>query len=113
MPDTQSAAPLAMPVAMKELEDALMRLEEKLGTRLQDVKARLGAFEEVTISSAHLRREVSDLKKQLAAQSASGAKAEQQIDAALAQINIALGAAGSASDSVSDGAPDETGEPHG
>lgn len=84
MSDTQTA--------MKELSDALARLEGKFGSRLKELSEKDKVMEEMNVTCAHLRAEVSTLKKELTAQTAAGARASQQIDHALAQIDDVLGA---------------------
>lgn len=85
-----SDAPSDIHTALQALDDALGRLENRHQAQKQAWADKGRALDELNVVCAHLRADVSGLKKELAAQMAAGTKAGQQIEAALAQIDAVL-----------------------
>lgn len=85
-----SDVPADLHTAIQALNDALGRLENRYQAQKQAWADKGRALDELNVVCAHLRADVSGLKKELAAQKAAGAKASQQVEAALAQIDAVL-----------------------
>ena len=76
--------------ALKHFNEALQVLEECLPDRLAKAVKVKTDLDTLNIEAAHLRSEISSLKKQISAGVAAQSKAEQQIDAAMKQLDQLL-----------------------
>ena len=73
--------------ALKHFNEALQVLEECLPDRIAEAVKVKSDLDELNIEAAHMRSEISSLKKQISASAAVQSKAEQQIDAAMKQLD--------------------------
>ena len=73
--------------ALKHFNEALQVLEERLPDRIAELVKVKSDLDELNIEAAHMRSEISSLKKQISASAAVQSKAEQQIDAAMKQLD--------------------------
>lgn len=80
--------------ALENFNAALLVLEERLSVRLRNAGKAQAELEALQVEAAHMRSEISALKKQLSAGVAAQGKAEQQIDAAMKQLDQLMNGAG-------------------
>ena len=73
--------------ALKHFNEALQVLEEHLPDRIAEAVKVKSDLDALNIEAAHMRSEISSLKKQISAGDAAQSKAEQQIDAAMKQLD--------------------------
>ena len=73
--------------ALKHFNEALLVLEERLPDRIAELVKVKSDLDALNIEAAHMRSEISSLKKQISAGAAAQSKAEQQIDAAMKQLD--------------------------
>lgn len=73
--------------ALKHFNEALQVLEERLPDRIAEAVKVKSDLDALNIEAAHMRSEISSLKKQISAGAAAQSKAEQQIDAAMKQLD--------------------------
>ncbi|EJW21440.1 hypothetical protein IMCC14465_12360 [alpha proteobacterium IMCC14465] len=80
--------------ALKNFTEALQKLEDRLPERMAKAAQAKSELESLTIEAAHMRSEISALKKQISAGASAQGKAEQQIDAAMKQLDELMNGAG-------------------
>ena len=73
--------------ALKHFNEALQVLDKRLPDRIAELVKVKSDLDELNIEAAHMRSEISSLKKQISASAAVQSKAEQQIDAAMKQLD--------------------------
>ncbi len=73
--------------ALKHFNEALQVLEKRLPDRIAELVKVKSDLDALNIEAAHMRSEISSLKKQISAGDAAQGKAEQQIDAAMKQLD--------------------------
>lgn len=76
--------------ALKIFNEALTNLERKLPTALSQFSQSHEAVADLETECAHLRAEVSALKKEMANHKTANGRATQQIETALSQIDALL-----------------------